>query len=55
MGTEIPVHHITFVNNADIFRSDAYYELDRFASLLQSNPQMQIEIIGHTSQLPLEA
>ena len=31
------------------------YELDRFASLLQSNPQMQIEIIGHTSQLPLEA
>ncbi|SMG11014.1 Outer membrane protein and related peptidoglycan-associated (lipo)proteins [Marivirga sericea] len=55
VGSQIPVHHITFVNNADIFRSDAYFELDRFASLLQSNPQMQIEIIGHTSQLPLEA
>jgi outer membrane protein OmpA-like peptidoglycan-associated protein len=55
VGSEIPVHHITFVNNADIFRSDAYFELDRFASLLQSNPQMQIQIIGHTSQLPLEA
>jgi outer membrane protein OmpA-like peptidoglycan-associated protein len=55
VGSEIPVHHITFINNADIFRSDAYYELDRFASLLQSNPQMQVEIIGHTAQLPLEA
>jgi outer membrane protein OmpA-like peptidoglycan-associated protein len=55
VGSEIPVHHITFVNNADIFRSDAYYELDRFASLLQSNPTMQIEIIGHTAQLPLAA
>jgi outer membrane protein OmpA-like peptidoglycan-associated protein len=55
VGSEIPVHHITFVNNADIFRSDAYFELDRFASLLQSNPQMQIEITGHTSQLPLQA
>ena len=55
IGSEIPIHHITFVKNADIFRSDAYYELDRFASLLQSNPTMQIEIIGHTKQLPLEA
>jgi len=55
VGTEIPVHHITFVRNADIFRSDAYFELDRFASILQSNPQMQVEVIGHTAQLPLEA
>ncbi|WKV11208.1 OmpA family protein [Marivirga harenae] len=55
VGSEIPVHHITFVSNADIFRSDAYFELDRFASLLQSYRQMQIEITGHTNQLPLAA
>ncbi|HET8859089.1 OmpA family protein [Marivirga sp.] len=55
VNSEIPVHHITFVTNADIFRFDAYYELDRFASILQSNSKMQIEIVGHTSQFPLEA
>ncbi|MBK6264448.1 OmpA family protein [Marivirga sp. S37H4] len=54
-GSEIPVHHITFVNNADMFRPDAYFELDRFASLLQSYPKMQVEIIGHTQQLPLSS
>lgn len=49
-GAKVPAHQLTFVAGKALFRPDAYYELDRFASLLKQYPAMQLKLTAHTAQ-----
>ncbi|ELR68091.1 OmpA domain protein [Fulvivirga imtechensis AK7] len=50
-GQLVDVHNIFFEQNTDKFSEEAFLELDRFVSILEEYPQLQIEIGGHTAQL----
>lgn len=49
-GAKVPAHQITFVAGQATFRPDAYFELDRFATLLKQYPAMQLKVTAHTAQ-----
>lgn len=50
-GQSVETHHIFFEGNTATFTEDAYPELERFVSILENNPNIKIEIGGHTNNL----
>ncbi len=49
VGAKIPAHLISFNSGKSDFRPDAYYELDRFAKLLENNPSIQLKVTAHST------
>lgn len=50
-GVEIVIENILFEPNKSTLQAQSYAELDKFASLLEKNPTIRIEISGHTDNI----
>lgn len=50
-GAVIRVDKVYFNANATFLRPDSYQQLDRVVEFLKSNPNIQVEIAGHTNNL----
>jgi len=48
---ELKKGRILFDYGKSILRSDAFYKLDVMVAILQKNPDMQIELVGHSDSL----
>ena len=55
VGTTVRLNNIFFDFGADSLRVESYPELDRVVTLMRENPQMTIEIAGHTDSLGAES
>lgn len=51
IGESITIKNIFFDFNKAILRKESYLELNRLAKLLSSNPNLKIEISGHTDSI----
>lgn len=47
-GDKIVLKHVLFVQSKDDFLPDSYAELDRLVATMNQNPQITIEVSGHT-------
>ena len=54
-GTAVRINNIFFDFDEYSLRSESYPELNRLADLLKENPQMQVEIAGHTDNVGTDA
>jgi len=50
-GEEVVFEDVTFASNSYTLKETSFVELDRFISYLQMNPDLRIEIQGHTDDL----
>jgi outer membrane protein OmpA-like peptidoglycan-associated protein len=50
-GAELTLNHIRFETNSAMLNSSSFVELDRVVELLQSNPNITIEISAHTDDV----
>ena len=48
VGKKVVLNNILFQLGKSVLTAGSYFELDRLISILQDNPQMKIEISGHT-------
>ena len=48
---EIIFRNVTFASNSFIIDSSSYYELNQLVNYLKKNPEIQIEIQGHTDDM----
>ncbi len=51
VGESITLKNIFFDFNKAVLRKESYYELNRLAKLLSTNPNLKVEISGHTDSL----
>lgn len=50
VGKKVVLNNILFETGKSILTSGSYTELDRLLNLMQENPQMKIEVSGHTDK-----
>ncbi len=50
-GVIIQMNNILFEANSDVFEDTSYYELNRIVKFLKENPDVSIEVRGHTNGL----
>jgi outer membrane protein OmpA-like peptidoglycan-associated protein/tetratricopeptide (TPR) repeat protein len=50
VGKKVVLNNILFETGKSILTSGSYTELDRLLNIMQDNPQMKIEISGHTDK-----
>jgi outer membrane protein OmpA-like peptidoglycan-associated protein len=50
VGRKVVLNNILFETGKSILTTSSYAELDRLEGILQDNPQMKIEISGHTDK-----
>lgn len=48
VGTSVTLNNIFFELNEAVLRKESYAELDRIIKLLETHPQMEIEVAGYT-------
>ncbi len=54
-GVVVQFHNVFFDFNQDTLKQESYSELNRLAQILQENPQMELEIAGHTDDIGSDA
>ncbi len=51
VGSTIALNNVWFVQSKPVLLSDSYAELDRLVQILKDNPNIKIEISGHTDNV----
>lgn len=55
VGKKVVLNNILFETGKSILASGSFAELDRLLNIMQDNPQMKVEILGHTDKTGSES